>query len=178
MKNVIAAFISHKDLYILSLSLGSILSAISAFFIEYTPNYIFGISISLWGIALGINIIDIYTGIKADTKKQKDEGKNFIFKSGRGWRAFEKVFIFTMIIKFIFELETECIRLGYSGALTSTLLAIKFILLVYVVLIEIQSIGENEETRFGQKSKLFRLLDKLIEVVNEGLSNKVKKMME
>jgi hypothetical protein len=159
----------------LSLTLGSVMTAICSFFIKYTPSYIFGVSITLWCIALVINLIDIHTGIKADTKIQNDKGLPFVFKSGRGWRAIEKVFIFTMIIWFIWGLEKEAIRLQYSGILTTTLLVTKFIILIYTVLIEIQSIGENEVVRFGKKGKLFLLLDKVIEVVNEGILKRLTK---
>lgn len=178
MKQLIMSFIGHKDLYTASITIGSIFTAILSFFIKYTPEYILGISLTLWLIALIINIIDIYTGIKADTKVQNDLGKNFVFKSGKGWRAFEKVFVFTMIIWFIRTLELESIRLSYFNFITSALLTIKFILLVYVVLIEIQSIGENQQIRFGTKSKLFRLLDKIIELVNEGILRRVSKTLE
>ena len=178
MKQVISAFLGHRDLYMVSITLGSLITAITSFFVKHTPEYIFGISFTLWMIAMIINIIDIFTGIKADTKIQKDLGKNFVFKSGKGWRAFEKVFIFTMIIWFIRELETESLRLDYFKTITSTLLATKFILLVYVVLIEIQSIGENQQIRFGNKSKLFRLLDKIIEIVNDGILKKITKITE
>lgn len=178
MKQLIMSFIGHKDLYTASIAIGSLFTAILSFFIKYTPEYILGISLTLWLIALIINIIDIYTGIKADTKVQNDLGKNFVFKSGKGWRAFEKVFVFTMIIWFIRTLELESIRLSYFNFITSALLTIKFILLVYVVLIEIQSIGENQQIRFGTKSKLFRLLDKIIELVNEGILRRVSKTLE
>lgn len=177
MKQVILTFFSHKDLYIVSLSLGSVITALSSFFLKYTPDYVFGVSITIWAVALVINIIDIHTGIKADTKIQNDKGLPFVFKSGRAWRAIEKVFVFTMIIWFIWGLEKEAIRLQYSNFFSSTLIAIKFILLIYVVLIEIQSIGENEMARFGKKGKLFQLLDKIIEIVNQGLVKKIDTMI-
>ena len=178
MKQLILSFIGHKDLYNTSITAGSVFTIITSFFIKYTPEYILGISFTLWMIALIINVIDIYTGIKADTKVQKDLGKDFVFKSGKGWRAFEKVFVFTMIIWFLRTLELESIRLSYFNIITSTLLTIKFILLVYVVLIEIQSIGENQLIRYGNKSKPFVLLDKLIEIVNDGIVRKVTKTLE
>lgn len=174
MKNVILAFLAHKDLYSLSISLGAIISTISTFFIENTPDYIFGISISLWSVAVIINLIDIRTGIKADIKRKADLGLDFKFESGKGWRAIEKVFVFTMIIWFINDLETEAVRLETFNFLTSILLYLKFILLIYVVLIELQSIGENEEVRFGKKGKMFILLDKTVDIINEGIFKKLK----
>jgi len=177
MKNVITSFILHKDLYLLSISIGALLSAIAEFFIKYTPDYLFGINASLWGIALIINIVDISTGIKADTKRKEKLGEKFVFESGKGWRAFEKVFIFTMIIWFIYNLELEALRLHLVSIISSILFFIKFIMLNYVVLIELQSIGENEEVRFGKKGKMFLLLDKTIEIVNEGILKKLKTLV-
>jgi hypothetical protein len=133
-------------------------------------------SISLWFIALLINVIDIHTGIKADTVRKQKIGVSFVFESKKGWRAFEKILVFTLIVWFVHTLEVENIRLKFWDSLSGILLMVKFIMLIYVVLIEIQSIGENEETRFGKKSKPFILLDKIIETVNEGILTKVKSL--
>lgn len=177
MKNVILSFWSHKDLYSLAIAIGGVFSTIGTFFIENTPSYLFGINASLWGIALLINLVDIHTGIKADTKRKLDLGEKFTFESGKGWRAIEKVFVFTMIIWFIYTLEMESIRLHTISILSSILLYIKFIMLIYVVLIELQSIGENEIVRFGKKGKMFIALDQVISIVNEGVFKKLKSLV-
>jgi len=178
MKDVLTSFLLHKNLYFLSLSTGAILTQIVEFFINFTPTYLFGINASLWLIALVINIIDIKTGIKADTKRKEDNGGKFTFESGKGWRAVEKIFIFTMIIWFIYSLELEALRLQGFILYSSALLYIKFTLLIYVVLIEIQSIGENELVRFEKKGRVFILLDKVIEILNEGILRKIKSLLK
>jgi hypothetical protein len=178
MKNVLLAFGSHKDLYSLAIAIGGFFSTIGTFFVENTPDYLFGINASLWGIALLINLIDIHTGIKADTKRKFDLGLKFKFESGKGWRAFEKIFVFTMIIWFIYTLELEAIRVQTISLIPSVLLYVKFTLLIYVVLIEIQSIGENEITRFGKKGSMFIMLDRIISIVNEGVFKKLKSLLE
>jgi hypothetical protein len=178
MKQLITNFLMHKDLYIVSASLGTIFASIIGAINQITPLYLFGINSTLWLIALGINIVDIHTGIKADTKRKNDLGKPFTFESGRGWRAFEKIFIFTIIIWFIYTLEIETLRLELFGFISSILLAIKFTMLIYVVLIELQSIGENEQVRFDKKSRLFILLDEIIKIVNEGILNKIKSLLK
>jgi len=178
MKNVFLTFILHKNLYFFSLSTGAILSMIVEFFVEFTPKYLFGMNVTLWLIALTINVIDIRTGIKADTKKKEDKGEKFVFESGKGWRAIEKIFVFTMIVWFIYSLELEAIRLNAFNLYSQILLYIKFILLIYIVLIEIQSIGENELVRFGKKGKTFILLDQVIEIVNKGILNKIRALLK
>lgn len=177
MKQVFQSFISHKDLYTLSISIGGVVSLMFKFFTDISEKQIFGMSITLWFIALIINIIDIHTGIKADTVRKNKIGENFIFESKKGWRAFEKIVIFTLIVWFIHTLEIENIRLKFWDSLSGILLLVKFVMLIYVVLIEIQSIGENEEVRFGKKSKPFTMLDKIIEIVNEGILSKIKSLI-
>ena len=178
MKNVVQSFIHHKDLYTLSISFGALVSAMLEIFIHINERTLFGVSFALWVIALGINIIDIHTGIKADTVRRKNNDEKFVFESKKGWRAFEKISIFTLIVWFIYTMEKEVFRLDYPEFLGTILMTIKFILLFYVVFIELQSIGENEEVRFGKKSKMFLLLDQVIEVVNEGILNKLKNLIK
>ncbi len=178
MKQVFNQFIGHKEFYFLSISVGTVVSSIITFLSTIHERYFLGVTVSLWLIAFIINVFDIHTGIKADTVTSKKEGKNFVFKSGKAWRAFEKIIIFTLLIWFLWTLEKEILRLEFFNFLITIVTGVKFILFVYVMLIELQSIGENEETRFGKKSKLFVLLDKIIDVVNEGIINKIKKTIE
>lgn len=178
MKQVFQNFISHKDLYTLSISIGGLMSLIMKLFTEISERQILGMSISLWLIALIINIVDIHTGIKADTARKEKLGEKFVFKSRKGWRAFEKILIFTLIVWFIYSLEMDVVRLKFWDGFSTLLISIKFIMLIYVVLIELQSIGENEVDRFGEKSKPFTMLDKIIEIVNEGILEKVKTIIK
>jgi hypothetical protein len=80
MKQVIANFIAHRDLYMISITLGSVFTAITSTFVKFTPSYIFGISITLWIAALVINLVDIYTGIKASSKKERHRRNFYITK--------------------------------------------------------------------------------------------------
>lgn len=176
MKQVIYQFVNHKDLYIFSISVGTIISALLSFLSTMHEKFFLGVTVSLWLIIFIINVFDIHTGIKADTVLSQKNGKNFVFKSKKAWRAFEKIIIFTLLIWFLWTLEKEIDRLEFFKFLLSIVTAIKFILFVYVMLIELQSIGENEEIRFGKKSKPFLLLDQIILVINEGIINKIKSL--
>lgn len=178
MKKHILSFLLHKDYYFASISFASLFTGVTNFFTHLSQTLIFGLSVTLWLFALVINIIDIHTGIKANTKEQKDKGKDFVFQSGKGWRAFEKIFIFTVIIGFIDHWEKEIIRLHLSTILSNIFLWIKLVSFFYVILIEIQSIGENQTTRYGYKPKSFQLLDSIIEIVNEGILNKIKSILQ
>lgn len=177
MKNLLIAYFTKLPLYASSLGVGSILSTIISFFVENTPAYLFGINVAIWFILFVINIIDIHTGIKADKVRCEREGKVFKFQSGKGWRAIEKIFVFSMMVWFIHTMEFEAIRVQAFDAIPITLRYIKFIMLSYVMLIELQSIGENEETRFEKKGKMFILLDNIIAIVNDGIFTNLKKLL-
>lgn len=157
----------------MSISLGSISSVFMDMIFDLSERQLFGISMVLWFLALIINIIDIHTGIKADTKRKRDIGETFKFESNKGWRAFEKIFVFTVITAFVYFSEKEFVRLNMGTTIPFVLQCIKLIMFFYVVLIEVQSIGENEEVRFGKKGKIFKLLDGIIDIVNVGLKEKV-----
>lgn len=174
MINLFDKFINHFDLYRTSFLLGTLTTSIYTIFNDFTTRQFFGTSLILWSLLLLINVIDIYTGIKADTKRKKDLNVNFKFESGKGWRAIEKIFIFTVAIGFLFIFEKEAVSLDLPKFTTIGFTYTKLTIFFYAFLIELQSIGENEETRFGKKGKMFTMLDNIIEIVNEGLLNKIK----
>lgn len=176
MKNFIIQYLSHKDLYITSAGLGGAATWLLNFFSQHTPTEILGISVSIWLVVFCINLYDIHTGIKADTQRRLQNGERFIFESRKGWRAFEKVFVFTAVVFFLHYFEQELVRYKMPPVLCSAFLWIKLALFFYLVLIELQSIGENDEVRFGKKGKLFMLLDNVIGVVNDGIIGYVKRI--
>jgi len=174
MHSLFDKFINHTDLYKLSIYTGTIFTSLYTFLSDFTEKDFLGTSLILWLLLFLINIIDIHTGIKADTKRKKEVGSKFTFESGKGWRAVEKIFIFTVVIGFIFIFEKEAIKLELPNIIPAFLTYIKLIVFFYAFLIELQSIGENEEVRFGKKGKMFIMLDNIIEVTNEGILKKIK----
>lgn len=174
MKYFLTQFFSHKTLYVFSISIGGIFAFIVEKAILLKESTLFGLSILIWLMAFGINLIDIYTGIKADTKRKQDLGEKFVFQSKRGWRAIEKIFVFTFIIAFLHVSEKEAFRWSFN-TLMFVIIVVKLSLFFYTILIEIQSIGENEEVRFGKKGRVYKVLDSVIEAVNEGLLTRLRR---
>lgn len=178
MKYLVTNYLTHKELYIVSITFGGLFTGIMEFYNDFTQREIFGISAVLWFLLLMINLYDIKTGIRASTKLRNDNGEKFIFESKKGWRAMEKIFLFTVVIGFMYFSEAEVIRLKIFGIFSSIFFTIKLIFFIYVTLVEIQSIGENDEIVYGKKSGIFKLLDKIIDIANAGILNKVKKLTE
>ena len=177
MKDFFLNYLGHKDLYPLAISLGGTVSYIVSLFSEHSDKELFGISITLWFIAFIINLLDIKTGIAADKVRKEKEGKKFSFESNRGWRAIEKIVLFTIIISFLHHSHLECIKNKFPELVGQSLLSIKFIAFFYVIILEIKSIGENDETRFGKKGNGFIFLDKVIEVLSDGILENIKKLL-
>lgn len=177
MKQTYLYLIEGKSLFLPSIFLGGSFTALKSFFLENTPSEVFGYSLSIWFIALVVNAWDIHTGVKADIKTHKEKGEGFKFNPDKGWKAFEKIFGFTVIIGMIYRFELEAVRLGYPQIITTVLNAIKSIFFFYVILIELQSIGNNNEVRFGQKGKLFKMLDSLISIADTSILDRFKKLI-
>lgn len=177
MKQAYLYLMDGKDLFLPSLFLGGSFTAFKSILTASTPSEIFGYSLSIWFVALVINGWDIYTGVKADIKRRKDLGENFVFDSEKGAKAFEKILGFTVIIATVYHFQLESIRLGYPDWIATGLNYIKSIFFFYVILIEFQSIGENNEVRHGDKGKLFKMLDGLIDIINKGIFDKLKSLL-
>lgn len=179
MKQTYLYLMEGKSVFFPSLIAGGFTFAtIKNFFKMNTPDEIFGLSITIWFVAFLVNLWDIYTGVKADIKRQKQNGGvKFKYDEQKGWKAMEKIGGFTLVIFALFSFENESIRLGYSNTIRDVLLGIKCAFFVYVILIELKSIGSNNEVRFGDKGSLFKLLDKLVEIIDGSIAEKVKKLL-
>lgn len=178
MEKLLLKYISHQNLYLTSIGAGGIVTYIVKLFQDYTPKELFGIMLGLWAGLLVINIIDIRTGILADKVREEKEGRRFSFKSRRGWRAVEKIFVFTTVIYYLYKLEEQLMTYGYAEWLVSTIMTIKIGIFFYIMLIELQSIGENNEVRFGKKEKIYLLLDNVVITVNDGILGWIKKLFK
>lgn len=143
-----------------------------------TPSEILGCSITLWWVVFAVNIWDIWTGIMADSHTQKINGGKWKFNPDKGFKAFQKIIGFTFIIFFLYNFEKETIRLGYSETWSNAFNYSKFIFFFYVVLIELKSIGNNNNVRFGEKNESFKMLDTIISLVNEGIISNIKKLFK
>lgn len=178
MEKLLLKYISHHNLYLTSIGAGGIAASIIRIFKEYTPEEVFGISIGLWAALLVVNIIDVRTGILADKIRREQEGERFRFVSRKGWRAIEKIFVFTAIIYWLFKFEEQLLNYNYSQWLISGIMTIKIGLFFYTTLVEVQSIGENNEVRFGKKEKIYLLLDNIVIAVNDGILGWVKRQFK
>lgn len=171
-------YLSESKIYVLSIGFSTIFTTIYNYLISDTPKEIFGVSVSLWLIALILNLFDIQSGIRADKVRSKKLNEEFRFKSGKGWRAFEKIFIFSMFIWFVNTFQQESIKNNFPDFVATMFTFAKFVGFFYVSLLEFQSIGENREDIYGKKEKAFHLLDKLLVIMDDGILDKFKNIFK
>lgn len=178
MENLALKYISHKHLYLTSIGAGGFATYIIRFFQDYTPKEVFGIAFGLWAGLLVINIIDVRTGILADKIRRERDGERFRFVSRKGWRAIEKIFVFTAVIFFLYNFEAQLLTYQYPQWIVSGVMTVKIGVFVYTTLVEIQSIGENNEVRFGKKEKIYLLLDNIVIAINDGILGWIKRQFK
>ncbi len=165
-----------KSNLISSIVIGLPIARLFAYIQSNTPSEIFGFSIKMWLLIFAFNIWDIYTGIRADAKIQRAKGSKPHFDPDKGIKAFEKFISFTAVIWFLYMFESESIRLSYSDKVSSFFNYTKFVFFFYVILIELKSIGKNNEIVYEEKSELFKMLDNIISIVNDAILGRLRKI--
>lgn len=168
-----------KSNFLPAFCFGATMATISNFFNTYTPSEVLGYSLSMYGVAMAVNAWDIYTGVRLDWKKQKAGGaKRFSFNDDKGFKAIQKILGFMIVLYMIHSFEQESIRLHYNKIVPTILNASKSIFFVYVILIELKSIGNNNKEYYGEKSALFVMLDNIIDLINKGIIDYIKRTLK
>jgi steroid 5-alpha reductase family enzyme len=175
IKYLIAKYTSKAAIAVVSLVSSLTIGKILTELFNTVPKEIFGITLALWVVALLVTVWDCVTGVRAYKKEKKEKGEKARFESGKGWRAIEKIFGFTVLIGFIHYLEVQMTMHEYPEYMSSGLLVIKLFFFVYGVLLELQSVGENKERLDGEKGKPFMLLDKVINFADQAIVKKIMK---
>lgn len=118
--------------------------------------------------------IDFLTGIVAS--KTESAQKSFI-KSSRLWSSVWKllgvcaILLFLLLFHYIFII----INIGFVSAVFEVVIPG---FMIIVILYEIHSIGENIERRYGKKPKYFNFFEKLANVFEKAVLNKIQKLIK
>tara|TARA_R100000951_G_scaffold115958_2_gene125860 strand:- start:307 stop:819 length:513 start_codon:yes stop_codon:yes gene_type:complete len=111
-------------------------------------------------------ILDFITGIIAS----KAEGKTLT--SSRGLRSVHKSISYFMFLCFVSLFQGQLEENGHSLGIFF-ISQIRMLIFLQISLWEWHSIGENYERRFGYKPKIFKLLDKLGELLEKRIAKKM-----
>lgn len=121
-------------------------------------------------IFIMVYIIDTISGIAASKKESKD-GK--YIKSGLLWSSIWKVVGISVINIFLLSFTYMFLLLDYN-ALHYVFLGLVPMFMLLATSYEIHSIGENIERMYGKKPHYFNFIEKLAEVLEKNIFNKLR----
>lgn len=154
--------ITNKNLFLISLGITPIISAITDFLkIEFL-----GFSLGILFFLVLLILVDMYTGIKAAQYNGE------ILTSRKGYRSVDKLISYFMFICFTALLQSLLVDKGYDVGVWM-ISNFKILVFVLISLWEFHSVGENLEKRYGSKPKMFTLLDRIGKLVEKKVIDKI-----
>lgn len=154
--------ITNKNLFLISLGITPIISAITDFLkIEFL-----GFSLGILFFLVLLILVDMYTGIKAAQYNGE------ILTSRKGYRSVDKMISYFMFICFTALLQSLLVDKGYDVGVWM-ISNFKILVFVLISLWEFHSVGENLEKRYGSKPKMFTLLDRIGKLVEKKVIDKI-----
>lgn len=112
--------------------------------------------------------LDLFTGIKAARKEGEAVGNPNWFKSNKGWSSIIKMFIITIMVTWL-AFFSILAAIGKFPYLPTGFLLMSAGIGILGTMMDLHSIGENQKRLTGKKSEIFTWLEKLNEVIKEGI---------
>lgn len=125
-----------------------------------------GFSIKSVFVVMAVITLDFITGVSASVYEHRKESKGkFKMQSSRGVRSVYKMAFYIVLVASISVLEDMMNKQGLNmlGVINWS----RLFLFSLIILWEYQSIGENLERRFGNKPKVFQMLDFIANLVDK-----------
>lgn len=153
---------SNKAILLISLGLTPIITTLTGFlkvkFLGFTVGILMFLSLLI--------LLDFISGIIASKYEKK------ILTSSKGLRSVHKFISYFMFVCFISLLQGQLDDNGHSLGIFF-ISQIRIVIFLQISLWEWHSIGENYERRFGYKPKIFKLLDKLGDILEKRIAKKI-----
>jgi phage-related holin len=154
--------ITNKNLFLISLGITPIISAITDFLkIEFL-----GFSLGILFFLVLLILVDMYTGIKAAQYNGE------VLTSRKGYRSVDKLISYFMFICFTALLQSLLVDKGYDVGVWM-ISNFKILVFVLISLWEFHSVGENLQKRYGAKPKMFTLLDRVGKIIEKKVIDKI-----
>lgn len=134
---------------------------------EIVPDNFLGIILLLW-VLYGLTIIlDWATGISAAKALAKKEGKEFKFDKTKSTISFYKNALFIIIMSTLYHLQKEAVNKDYNEFIINGITTIQLIFFCYNMLLEWLSIENNKYKITGEKSRLYVLLNNILNTIDK-----------
>lgn len=125
------------------------------------------INFTLAVISIGLVFVDGFTGIVAS------KGRGEVLSTKKAFAGVTKVFIYGMYFMFLFLLMDVAIDLSGHTYVRTAMTTIKLYSILWIILWELRSIGDNIESKFNKTYAIFYMVDKLVEIIEKKIVNRV-----
>ena len=153
-----------------SISLGGLLHLL----IEDTP--IKSLLLPLVVAAVGLSLyfvvfwLDFISGVKASRHETRD--KENYFSSAKGWSSMWKIATVTVLVTWS-SFFSMLAAIGNLPYLPGFFMLSSGTIAIMATLLDIYSIGENQQRLTGKKAKIFEWLENIRKAINEGIIKKI-----
>lgn len=118
-------------------------------------------------------ILDLILGLIAS--KYESKGRKGWVESSKLYMSIGKIGGVLLIVVLLLVLNLSALAIGKKWIYDSTLYLMIFLNFL-ASLFEYHSIGENIQRRYGSKPSMFKFFDKLTDVIERGIINRVSKI--
>ena len=155
-----------------SLSLGGLLDLL----IEDTPIkdlllpiLVAGVSLSLYYVVF---LMDFISGVKASRHEAED--KENYFSSAKGWSSMWKIATVSVLVTWS-SFFSMLAAIGEMKILSGFFLLSAGTIAIMASLLDVYSIGENQQRLTGKKAKIFEWFENVRNAINEGVMGRLRK---
>lgn len=181
MGALLSYLVGGKNFFLPSIFISATFATLTDYVQANAPDDVFGFTWKLLLFALGFSVWNFKTGFQASIARAKRDGtfvsKRQLFDYDKAWKFLGRMFGFILVIGFLHYFGEQMILFGYSEFWVSSISYVKTFFFFFVCMIELKSVGDNNEVRFGEKGTVFALLDKLVDAFKRGAVKKVEQTL-
>lgn len=134
------------------------------------PLLVAAVSLSMYFVVF---ILDFISGVKASRHEAED--KSDYFRSAKGWSSIWKISTVSILVIWssFFSMLSALSGIGY---LPNFFMLASGSIAIMATLLDIYSIGENQQRLTGKKARFFEWLEQLRETINQELLGRLRRM--
>jgi len=118
-------------------------------------------------IAIGLVVVDGFTGIVAS------RGRGEALSTTKAFGGVTKMFIYGMFFLFLFQFMDIAIDISGHSYLRTAMTTVKLYSILWIILWEMRSIGDNIESKFKKTYAIFYAIDKVIVGFEKNVVNRI-----
>lgn len=160
----------------MSVLLAFVSTAIADVAIENTPKNLLGVTIFLWITYIFTIFLDWSTGVTAAKVVAKRNNEKFKWDIEKAMSNLYKHALFVMIMSTVYFLQKEVVRKEFPQFIVTIISYVQFGYFIYNMVNEWISIEENRYKVTNKYSRLYKFLNRMLNIFDEAAINKIEKL--